>query len=442
MKSHRSRNLAGWLSALLGLLTWTGSLGQTPATPAKTTDEVVKIDPFTVSTDKVKGYAAGSSLSATRINTPVLEIPATINIVTKEFMADFGHTNVEQAVQGVAGVANRGRNEGHFEEFYMIRGFNSTLNLKNRVPLNISTDASFIEQIELVKGPQTVLYGLADPGGLVNIITKKPLSVRRTELGLKFGSEDFRRLELDTTGPALASGALLYRLTGSYEKSKSWLKNGRWEQTFITPAITVQPFKDTKNTKIDFEFTYQHRNHAFQRSQLPVDPGQTRHLVSDRFFSKITPDDDTTVEGMFAEINLTQRFGEKVTARATAVDAARDTDMFNTVGSIAQPVLTGGVLTGYRSATQANAEQIHNRDQAGAGLPHQSVRAGGVAHRVDLPSALGHRTLLPLDQAAPAPARIFQPLAERRAGPDLERIVRLPPRRHRQAAKTSRAVDV
>lgn len=326
----------------------------------KPTDETVQLDPFVVNQQTTKGYAATSSLSATRINTPVREIPATINIVTKEFMADFGRTTVEQAIQQVGGVANRARSEGHFQEFYMIRGFNSTLNLKNRVPYNIFTDASLVEQIEVVKGPQTVLYGLADPGGLVNIITKKPLSARRSELGLKFGSEDFRRLEWDTTGPALASGALLYRLTGSFEKSKSWLKNGRSEQTFLTPAITARPFQ---NTKIDLEYTYQHRNHTFQRPQLPQDAANTRHLYPNRYFSTITPDDDTTVDGRAVEFNLTQRFVKNVTARATFAQVARDSDMFNFVGSIAQPVLTNGVRTGYRFTPIANIEDFDSKNR-------------------------------------------------------------------------------
>src|SRR5688500_9665544 len=80
-----------------------------PGADTSSTDPVT-LDPFTVSSETTKGYAATSALSATRINTPVREIPATINIVTKEFMADFGRTTVEQAIQGVSGVANRARN--------------------------------------------------------------------------------------------------------------------------------------------------------------------------------------------------------------------------------------------------------------------------------------------------------------------------------------------
>lgn len=352
--ANRHALLRHLLPALVGATSLAGANGNPPSSGP------VTLDPFTVSEETTKGYAATSALSATRINTPVREIPATINIVTKEFMADFGRTTVEQAVQGVAGVANRARNEGHFQEFYMIRGFNSSLNLRNRVPYSIFTDASFVEQIEVVKGPQTVLYGLADPGGLVNIITKKPLTTRRSELGVKIGSEDFRRLEVDTTGPAHASRKLLYRLTSSFEKSRSWQRNGRWEQTFVTPAISALPFE---NTKIDLEFTHQRRNHAFQRPQLPQDAGSTRHLYTDRYYSTITPDDDTTVTGQAVEATVTQRFGRRVVARATAADVHRKTDMFNYVGSIAQSIFTGGVLTGYRFTPIANIERINSRSR-------------------------------------------------------------------------------
>lgn len=347
-------------SMLASVLASSSVFAATPTTITNPGDIPVVLDPFTVSSESRKGYAATSALSATRINTPVREIPATINIVTQEFMADFGRTTVEQAVQGVAGVANRARNEGHFQEFYMIRGFNSSLNLKNRVPYAIFTDASFVEQVEVVKGPQTVLYGLADPGGLVNIITKKPRNIRRSEVAVKFGSEDFRRLEVDTTGPALASGRLLYRLTGSYEESNSWQRNGWWKQTFLTPAITATPFE---NTKVDLEFTHQLRNHAFQRPQLPQDAASTRHLYTNRHYSTITPDDNTTVEGNAVEATITQRFGRHVVARATAADVRRETDMYNYVGSIAQSVVTGGTVTGYRFTPIANIERIEGRNR-------------------------------------------------------------------------------
>lgn len=359
--------LVAWLGLVVAPLE--SALAAAPAAAAQTgpapaasaaKDEALVLNAFTVSEQTTKGYAASSALSATRINTPVREIPATINIVTKEFLADFGRTTVEQAVQGVSGVANRGRNEGHFQEFYMIRGFNSSLNLKNRVPYSVFTDASFVEQIEVVKGPQTVLYGLADPGGLVNIVSKKPLNVRRSEIALKLGSEDFRRLEVDTTGPALASGKLLYRLTGSLEESQSWQRFGWWEQTFVTPAVTTRPFE---NTMVEIEATYQRRNHAFQRPQLPQDAASTRRLYTDRYYTTITRDDDTTVNGRALEATITQRFGRHVVARATVADVHRETDMFNYVGSIAQNVTTNGVLTGYRFTPIANIEQIEGRNR-------------------------------------------------------------------------------
>ncbi len=328
-----------------------------PGISATAPTNTVMLDPFTVSTNTNRGYAATNSLSATRVNTPVSEIPATINIVTREFMSDFGRDTVEQALQGVTGVANRARNEGHFQEFFMIRGFNSTLNLRNRVPYSAFTDASFVEQVEVVKGPQTVLYGLADPGGLVNIITKKPLATPRGYVMAKVGSEDFWRGEFDTTGPVLPDKSLLYRLTGSWEESESWLKNGFWEQQFITPAVTWLPFE---KTKVNLEYTYQHRHHAFQRPSLPNDAATTRRVVNNRFFSTITPDDDATNVGQSFELSLTQRIGDRVTLQATAADVDRNTDMFNYVGASAAPVTTGGVITGYRFVPNPNLEEWSN----------------------------------------------------------------------------------
>ena len=135
-------------------------------------DNTFNLDPFSVYEDDNKGYAATNSISATRINTAIKDVPVPINIITADFIKDFAYTKVEDAVVADATVTRVGRNEGQFTENFVIRGFRSSLNLRNRIPYRGFTDASMVERIEIVKGPAAVLYGLSDPGGLVNIITQ------------------------------------------------------------------------------------------------------------------------------------------------------------------------------------------------------------------------------------------------------------------------------
>lgn len=358
MKSPYLRIFAGLLPALLGLLTATDALGQTSAAPAKTADQVVELDPFTVSTDTAKGYAATNSLSATIVKTSIYDFPGTLNIVTSEFMHDFGLDTVQQALAGVTGVANFQYNVGFAQEQFVIRGFVSSLHLKNGVTYNINTDASFVQQVEVVKGPQTVLYGASDPGGVINIITKQPLSVRRNSATVKYGSYNYLRAEVDSTGPLLASGKLLYRFMASAQKSDSWLKNGRMSQTFLTPVLTWLPWK---NTQLTFNYTHQRLDHAWQRPGLPLTSDLSRILVTDRYYSTITPTDQGTVYGDNMDLTLTQRLGERIVVRGFVSGSRNHSDMFNYVGSITPPVITNGSISGWRFTPIDNIEIYDTR---------------------------------------------------------------------------------
>lgn len=298
-----------------------------------TRPELHVLDPFSVVADDANGYAATNSISATRINTNIKDVPVPINIITADFIRDFAFTKVEDAVVADATITRVGRNEGNFNENFVIRGFRSSLNLRNRIPYRGFTDTSMVERIEIVKGPAAVLYGLSDPGGLVNIITKKPLAVRQHSLEFRAGSDSFARAEWDSTGPLDEAGKFLYRLTGSYETADAQRAGGWHRQTFVTPSFTIHA---TETTRIDVEYTHQIRKHAFMRPRNPfVGNGfapNDRWQPVDQDYSTITDRDHTENTGDVWQIDLTQSFTENMFLRVTASETNKFTDMFNLVG--------------------------------------------------------------------------------------------------------------
>ena len=243
-----------------------------------------------------------------------------------------------------ASITRRSRNEGQFNENFTIRGFRSSLNLRNRIPYKGFTDSSMIDRIEIVKGPAAVLYGLSDPGGLVNIITKKPLDVKHADVQFRIGSESNRRVEWDAGGPLDEEGKVLFRFTGSYDEGDHQRAGGWHNQRFFTPTFT---FKPTDTTKIDIEYTRQERHHAFIRPRNPfVGNGfapNDRWQPVDQDYSPITDRDYTLNEGDAFSIDLTQRFGDNMFLRATVSETTKFTDMFNLVGCCtnADDVFTG-----------------------------------------------------------------------------------------------------
>ncbi|MAO84186.1 MAG: hypothetical protein CMH50_09955 [Myxococcales bacterium] len=305
--------------------------------------ETYTLDPFTV-TSESDTYYATNSISGTRVNTRIMDIPVPISVVTEQLIEDFSYEKVEDAVVMDASITRRSRNEGQFNENFTIRGFRSSLNLRNRIPYKGFTDSSMIDRIEIVKGPAAVLYGLSDPGGLVNIITKKPLDVKHADVEFRIGSESNRRVEWDAGGPLDQEGKILFRLTGSYDEGDHQRAGGWHNQKFFTPAFTSKP---TDTTKIDIEYTRQERHHAFIRPRNPfVGNGfapNDRWQPVDQDYSPITDRDYTLNEGDAFSIDLTQRFGDNMFLRATVSETTKFTDMFNLVGCCtnADDVFTG-----------------------------------------------------------------------------------------------------
>jgi iron complex outermembrane receptor protein len=110
--------------------------------------ETYTLDPFSVQ-GETNGYTATNSISGTRVNMVIKDIPVPITVITEQLMEDFSYERVEDAVVMDATVTRRSRNERNFNENFTIRGFRSSLNLRNRIPYKGFTDSSMIDRIEI-----------------------------------------------------------------------------------------------------------------------------------------------------------------------------------------------------------------------------------------------------------------------------------------------------
>jgi iron complex outermembrane receptor protein len=270
------------LRTLSGLLLVTASgaslLAQAaPASrPAAAAEEsIVTLSEFRVDATKDVGYRATNATSGTRLNTPIKDIPMPINVVTKEFIEDIGAYDFKEALLYEAGItqdfvqtANNflfsasgtgqaGQGLGDRSSSTInIRGYNSRRQLRNGFVTSSVTDNVNVSRVEVAKGPQSLLYGVAVLGGVVNIIPDYPLSVPRYETKAAFGSHDFLRLEFDATGPLakVAGRQVNYRLAGAYQKfDGDPIRDGDdRERRFLSGLFEVKPWKNT-NVLLDLE---------------------------------------------------------------------------------------------------------------------------------------------------------------------------------------------
>jgi len=219
------------------------------------------------------GYRVQESSTATKIDAALRDIPASVQVIPKEVIQDRQVVRLNELADNVSGVRRQETFGGLASQGYFIRGFSTgfeTLRDGFRdFGFTSPRDVANIERVEFLKGPASVLYGSAtSPGGVVNTITKKPLTDPFYQISGTIGNYDFYRTAIDLTGPLLEDRSALYRLNAAYENANSFRDFVENESIFINPVISI---KAGENTNITFAYEYQKYDYTFDRG-FPANP--------------------------------------------------------------------------------------------------------------------------------------------------------------------------
>jgi len=200
-------------AAFLGLPLAVLSLRAQTAPARPVGSETVELSPFQVSAESVTGYAASETMSGSRVKTPILDLPYTVNVMTNEFLADFGIFELSDNVSHIGGFTGLDVG-GNF----VLRGFTSNNQLRDGFFRLGRYGSSNIDRIEIIKGSNAAIYGRSSPGGMMNMISKAPKSTANQKLSLNYGDYGTQRVTFEGTGPLLTSrlGQTNYLLTASY----------------------------------------------------------------------------------------------------------------------------------------------------------------------------------------------------------------------------------
>ncbi len=212
-----------------------------------------------------KHYAVPNSSFATKTDTPIMETPLNIQVLPKAVLDDQQATRIDQAVKLVSGVTT-GQGAGGLSDQITIRGFFNTNYFRNgmRIDTNGGSDGTRamanVQSLEVLKGPAAMLYGRVEPGGMVNVVTKKPLETAYYSVQQQAGSYDFYRTSIDATGPLTNNKDLLYRMNVSYENSGSFREFVDSEKVFVAPVLQ---WNISPRTQAILEMEYRHENNSY-----------------------------------------------------------------------------------------------------------------------------------------------------------------------------------
>ncbi|MGY2328248.1 TonB-dependent siderophore receptor [Pseudomonas sp. SDT2931_S440] len=225
-------------------------------------------------------YQPPPTSSVMRSHGLLLETPQTVNVVPAQVMRDQQPRNLDDALTNISGIT-QANTLGSTQDAVMLRGFGDNRNgsiMQDGMPLVQGRALnSTAERVEVLKGPSSLLYGIQDPGGVVNIVSKKPELIQSTSLtvrGSTFGDgKNGSGGNLDTTGPIGDSG-LAYRLIVDHEDEDYWRNYGTHRESLIAPSLAW--YGD--NTKLLFAYEHREFLSPFDRGTA-IDP-KTNHPLN------------------------------------------------------------------------------------------------------------------------------------------------------------------
>lgn len=218
------------------LLTALAVAQTTPSGTPEKKEDVLVLSAFQVTAKADVGYRAGNSVSATRIDTAIKNLPFSISAFTEQFITDIGARDLFDIAQYAPGVTHAAVEFASGNSTYAIRGFNQNPQ-RNGFVGEAYIDAATIERVEVVKGPASVLYGEVAPGGTVNYITKRPAPKPFAGLSVRVGDHNYARTALDLNRP-LVVDKLLFRLNAAWENDIEYFEPGHATTTVVAPALT------------------------------------------------------------------------------------------------------------------------------------------------------------------------------------------------------------
>ncbi len=235
-------------------------------------EAAVELSPFTVSTTKDTGYLASGTLAGSRLNTSLLDTPASISVMTKDFLSDIGATNIADALNYSLNAEpdrtdSTGNASGSGDLPVSIRGFGGSSLGRNYFQWGLESDVYNTERIDFSRGPNSILFGTGGPGGIINTTTKRAVFGREIrQVGVRLGAWDDERATFDYGRQVTKTFAV--RLNGVMQSQESWRDFVESKRKGAALAMTYRPFK---NTEIRFDGEYGEYDRVLSNSFLPGD---------------------------------------------------------------------------------------------------------------------------------------------------------------------------
>ena len=191
--------------------------------------------------------------SALKVETPAQETPKALSIVTQEEIVARAPQKLDEALRYTSGVTAQPYGADNDTDWLKVRGFDAATYQDGS---RLFRDGYYtwliepyaLERIEVLKGPASILYGEAPPGGVVNAVQKKPTDIPQGEVGLQVGNDALRTLTLDISDYANQDGSVRYRLVALMKENDGQLNGTQTSRNYLAPSLSIDISEQTRLT--------------------------------------------------------------------------------------------------------------------------------------------------------------------------------------------------
>ena len=331
-------------------------------------------------------YRSLSATGATKTDALLMDLPQSVRVLTSDLLRDAGVTTLAGALDLASGIAKQSPLGGLWDSYamrgftgdpnfgsdYMVNGFSSSRGY------NGMRDGGNTQAVEVLKGPASALYGRGEPGGTVNITTKKPKFAPEYSADVALGSFRTRRAAVDVTGPL--SDTVAYRLNAAHEAGHSFRDTVKVERSLFSPSFL---WLAGEHTTVSYEIEAVRQRAPFDRGVVAVH-GQLGLVPVARFLGE-PGDGPMTVKSLGQQLFIHHALSDDWSVQAGA--SWRDSELSGYSTEANKLLADGRTLNRQRrhrdfSATDVSARvELLGKFKTGA-LAHE-VLAGVDAYRFD-----------------------------------------------------------
>nr|ABK64085.1 putative ferrichrome-iron receptor [Janthinobacterium lividum] len=345
------------------------------ASPLALADGPAVQDVVTVSAER-QHYRSLSATGATKTDALLMDLPQSVRVLTGDLLRDAGVTTLAGALDLASGIAKQSPLGGLWDSYamrgftgdpnfgsdYMINGFSSSRGY------NGMRDGGNTQNVEVLKGPASALYGRGEPGGTVNITTKKPKFAPEYNADVSFGSFQTRRAALDLTGPL--GDTIAYRLNAAHEEGHSFRDTLKVERSLFSPSFF---WLLDEHTTVSYEIEAVRQRAPFDRGVVAVN-GRLGAVPVSRFLGE-PGDGPMTVKSLGQQLFIHHALSDDWTVQAGA--SYRDSELSGYSTEANKLLADGRTLNRQRRHRDFSATDVSARAEVLG-----KFRTGALAHEV------------------------------------------------------------